>query len=84
MTENDNLRMYYKLRELDLLAEFDPTKREYALDFQKIELWKKYRCSRFWKKYYDSDCVREKFAKLGINFDELDENSELEESDIID
>lgn len=76
---DQNYRIYYRMKELDLLAEFQPTEKIYALDFEKIELWKKYNCSRFWKKYYESDKIKNKYASMGINYDELNETENSED-----
>lgn len=64
--------IYYAMRDLGLLTSFDPLKKEFNINFENYENWKKYRCSRFWKKYYESDKIKSKYAKMGINYDELE------------
>lgn len=78
-TQTHTFSIYHGLYALDLLNSFDPSLKTFDLNENNITLWKKYKCSRFWKKYYNSDLIKAKYANLGINYDELDEDSDLGE-----
>lgn len=76
-SQSQAMSVYHGLYALDLINNFNPTLGIIELNENNIMLWQKYKCSRFWKKYYNSDLIKTKFSKLGINYDELDEDSDL-------
>lgn len=73
-TNSHTMSVYHGLYALDLLNSFEPTLGKFDLNENNIMLWQKYKCSRFWKKYYNSDLIKDKFAKMGINYDEIEED----------
>lgn len=72
LSDYDLDRVYYSFNELGLLEKFDPMLKQFNINWDNFELWKKYKCSRFWRNYYESDKTKTKFVKMGINYDELE------------
>lgn len=68
-------RIYYKFNEIRLLNKFDPMSTTFEdLDPMKVAMWQKYKLSSYWYLYQKSDCVKEKFEKAGVNYDELNDS----------
>lgn len=78
-TENYAYRVRSELNNLKLLKTFIPDIPVCDIDFDKVEIWKRYKLSDNWYIYSNSDRIRTKFEDDGINYDELD----LDDWDVI-
>ena len=67
---------YYQMHEMKFLNTFDYTKDILDINWENVGLWEKYDHSPNWFIYYKSDCTKQKFSKMGLNYDEMDDGNE--------
>lgn len=77
-TDEYAYRIRSELNRLKLLKTFIPDLPVCDIDFDKVEIWKKYDFSDNWYIYARSDNARKKFESKGLNFDELYDDPDSE------
>lgn len=71
-------RIRAELDRIHVLKSFIPELPVCDIDFDKVEIWKKYDFSDNWYIYARSDNVKRKFESKGLNFDELYDDPDTE------
>lgn len=77
-TKDYAYRIRSELNRIHLLKTFIPELPVCDIDFDKVEIWKKYDFSDNWYIYVKSDNIRKKFESKGLNFDELYDDPDSE------
>lgn len=67
---------FHQMQDMRLLIDFDMTKDHFRVNWENVGLWEKYTFSPNWYIYYKSDCIKEKYSKMGLNYDEMDDDME--------
>lgn len=67
---------YHQMDKLKLLNIFDIENGILDINWENVGLWEKYEHSPNWYIYYKSDCIKEKYSKMGLNYDEMDSDDE--------